>query len=144
MEYMWAIWLGVFVIALAVEALGTELVSIWFALGAIVSLIISFIPGVQWWIQLIVFFVVSVATLLALRPILHRFMKRDIVSSNIDELIHKKGVVITPIDNMNCGEVKLGSNIWRAISSSEECIAKDAVVEILAIEGNKLIVSEVK
>ena len=36
-EYMWAIWLGVFVIALIVEGVTTSVVSIWFALAAIMS-----------------------------------------------------------------------------------------------------------
>ena len=71
-EYMWAIWLGVFVIALIVEGVTTSVVSIWFALAAIVSLIVSFIPNVAWWVQLIIFLVISVATLFALRPVVSK------------------------------------------------------------------------
>ena len=65
-EYMWIIWLSIFVIMLIVEASTTELVSVFFALGALVAMIISFIPNVEWWVQLIVFVVVSGATLAAL------------------------------------------------------------------------------
>ena len=57
-QYLWIIWLAIFVIALVIEASGPSLVSIWFALGALVTMIISFIPGVAWWIELIVFVVV--------------------------------------------------------------------------------------
>ena len=41
-QWMWIIWLTIFVVSLIIEAIGTDLVSIWFAFGALVSLIISF------------------------------------------------------------------------------------------------------
>ena len=56
-QYLWIVWLAIFVIAVAVEASGPSLVSIWFAIAALVTMIISFIPGVAWWIELIVFIV---------------------------------------------------------------------------------------
>ena len=74
-EYMWIIWLVIFVLALLIEAIGPEIVSIWFAGGALVSLIISFIPGVDWWVQLIVFAVVSAALLVFIRPFLAKALK---------------------------------------------------------------------
>ena len=76
-SYMWIIWLALFVIMLLVEASGPALVSVWFAFGALIALIVSFIPGVAWWIEVIIFVVISVATLLALRPVLKRYIKRN-------------------------------------------------------------------
>lgn len=143
-EYMWAIWLGVFVLALVIEALSSELLSIWFAFGALVSTIISFIPGVEWWVELIVFLVVSSATLAFLRPIVSKYMKRNTVSSNIDEMIHKKGKIIKPCTSLEHGEVKINGVTWTAISSKEEIsIDENALVEVLAVDGNKLIVREI-
>ena len=65
---------------LIVEAIGPNLVSIWFALGALVALIVSFIPGVAWWIELIVFVVVAATTLLALRPLFKGLLKKNIIT----------------------------------------------------------------
>ena len=65
LEYMWIIWLAVFLLALVIEGISSEIVSIWFALGALIALLASLIPGVEWWIQLILFVVISVATLFA-------------------------------------------------------------------------------
>ena len=144
-QYMWAIWLGVFVLALIIEALSTELLSIWFAVGAIVATIISFIPGVEWWVELIVFLVISSATLAFLRPIVNKYMKRNTVSSNVDEMIHKKGKISKPCTNLEHGEVKINGVTWTAISSDEEIeIKENALVEVLAVDGNKLIVKEIK
>ena len=64
-QYLWIVWLAIFVIAVIVEASGPSLVSIWFALGALVTLIISFLA--PWWVQLIVFIVVSTAALFTLK-----------------------------------------------------------------------------
>ena len=143
--YMWVVWLVVFVGALIIEGMGSELVSIWFAAGALVSLIVSFIPEVAWWIQLIIFAVISVASLVCLRPIIHKALKRTVVSSNVDELIHKKGKMTKGCDEFNHGEVRIGGVLWTAYASDEKTpISEGATVEVLAIEGNKLVVKEIK
>ena len=143
--YMWIVWLGIFVLALAIEALSPELVSIWFAAGAIVSLIVFFIPGAAWWIEVIIFIVISATTLLCLRPLIKKFMKRSIVNSNVDEMIHKKGKMIKGCDEYNHGEVKINGVIWTAQSSDEKTpIDAGALVEVLSIDGNKLVVKEIK
>ncbi len=145
LDYLWAIWLGVFVIALIIEGMSSELVSVWFAFGSLIALIVSLIPGVAWWVQLIVFTVVSVATLLALRPILMKFMNRHQVQSNVDSLIHKKGEMTKACDQFNHGEVKVSGVIWTAVSQDESTpISAGSVVEVAAIDGNKLIVKEIK
>lgn len=144
-QYMWAIWLGIFIVALVIEALSPELVSIWFAAGALISVIVSLIPGTKWWIQLIIFVVVSVSTLLCLRPVIKKFMKRNIVNSNVDEIVHKKGKMTKACDELNHGEVKINGVLWTACSSDEKTpIAEGKLVEVLSISGNKLIVKEIK
>ena len=143
--YMWIVWLAIFVLALVIEALSPELVSIWFAAGAIVSLIVSFIPGAAWWIELIIFVVISATTIFCLRPIIKKFMKRNVVNSNVDEIIHKKGKMIKGCDELNHGEVKINGVIWTAQSSDESVsIEEGKLVEVLSIDGNKLIVKEIK
>ena len=142
---MWAIWLGVFIIALIIEALSPELVSVWFAAGALVSIIISLIPGAKWWIELIIFVVISITTLLCLRPLIQKFMKRNIVNSNVDEMVHKKGRMIKACDEINHGEVKINGVIWTACSADEKTPIKEGkLVEVLSVSGNKLIVKEYK
>jgi len=142
--WMWTIWLAIFVIALIIEAVGTDLVSIWFAAGAVVALILSLIPGVAWWVELICFLVISIATLCCFRPMVHRYMRRDLVNSNIDEMRGQKGLLIEKIDLLHRGVVKIGDVKWTAIGATDhDVIAEGSTVEVLAVSGNKLIVKKV-
>lgn len=144
-QYMWAIWLGVFVISIIVEALTAEIVSIFFAAGSVIALIISFIPGVTWWIELIVFVVISAATLLGLRPLVNKLLNKEKRLTNVDEMIGKKGVMIKGCDELNYGEIKVNGVIWTAVSEDEKiAINEKEVVEIVAVKGNKLVVKKGK
>lgn len=143
--YLWIIWLSIFVLAIIVEALTSGLASIWFAIGAIVALIISFIPGVEWWIEIIVFVVVSGLMLLCLRPLANRLLKRDVINSNIDEIAGKKGIMVKAYDELNHGEVKINDVVWTAIGADEsKAIPQGTKVVVVAVNGNKLIVRPVE
>lgn len=140
-QYMWIIWLVVFVLALVIEALGTDLVTVWFSGGALVALIVSFIPGVTWWIELIVFAVVSLTLLLCLRPLVKRYLVRDTVSSNVESIVHRKGMLVEGIDLLHQGVVEIGDVKWTAIGQEEDIeIPSGTIVEVLSVSGNKLIV----
>ena len=142
-QYLWIIWLAIFVIAVIVEASGPSLVSIWFALGALVTLIISFLA--PWWVQLIVFIVVSAAALFTLRPILNKYFRINKFKSNVDGLEGKEGYVLEEISFLKPGVVKIGDVKWNAVPiKKEETILVGAVVEVVTIEGNKLIVKKVE
>ena len=62
------IWLIVFVVLLLAELTTVGLTTIWFAIGALVSLISVTVFNPNWYIQLIIFIVVSVVSLITLRP----------------------------------------------------------------------------
>ena len=144
-QYLWIIWLVIFISMLVVEASGPNLVSIWFALGALVALIISFIPGVAWWIELIVFVVVSATALLALRPVFKHLLKRNIFKSNVDSMQGKRGYVSEDITYLVPGAVKLGDVKWSAVPQDKNTVySKGEVVEVVAVNGNKLIVKKVE
>ena len=144
-QYMWIIWLVLFVAMLIIEAIGPALVSIWFALGAVIALILSFIPEVAWWIEVIVFVVISIATLLALRPILKRYIKSNNYNTNIDSFTGKRGYVIEDITYLRPGAVKIGDVSWTAIPvNKDEKIVENEIIEVVAVNGNKLIVKKVE
>ena len=144
-QYLWIIWLAIFVSMLVVESLGPTLISVWFALGALVALIISFIPGVAWWIELIVFVVVSATALLALRPVFKHLLKRNVFKSNVDSMQGKRGYVTEDITYLVPGSVKLGDVKWSAVPQDKNTtFLKGEVVEVVAVNGNKLIVKKVE
>ena len=144
-QYMWIIWLSLFVLMIIIEASGPALISIWFAFGALISLIVSVIPGAPWWSELIIFIVISISTLLALRPIFKRYLKRNTVRTNIDSFIGKKGYVIEDISFLRPGAIKIGDISWTAIPANEkETIKEDEIVEVVSLNGNKVIVKKVE
>ncbi len=144
-QYMWIIWLSLFVLMIIIEASGPALISIWFAFGALISLIVSVIPGAPWWSELIIFIVISISTLLALRPIFKKYLKRNTVRTNIDSFIGKKGYVIEDISFLRPGAIKIGDISWTAIPANEkETIKEDEIVEVVSLNGNKVIVKKVE
>lgn len=144
-QYLWIIWLSVFVLALIIEAVTSELVSVWFAAGALIPLILSFIPDVAWWIEVIVFVILSFAAFLFLRPLLKKLLKKERVETNIDEIIGKKGIMTIASTELEAGEVKVNGVLWTAVNVNEnESLEKGSKVTVVAINGNKLIVKIIK
>lgn len=142
-EYTVWIWLAIFVITIIVEAATQDLVSIWFSLGSLVALAISGFS--VWWVEIIVFLVVSVIALILTRPIMKRLMQRNERKTNTDDFIGKKLKAISDISKYDAGEVKLNGIIYTAIlmEDSYDTIAKDSIVEVVAIKGNRLVVKNI-
>lgn len=140
-DYILYIWLGIFIISFIVEAFTVDLVSIWFAFAALITLVLSAIPGIPWWVEVIVFFVLALGFILSVRPLAKKYLQRNESKSNIDEIIGKKGKIIKKIDSLDVGEVRIGDVIWSAISSDEnDTLEVDTIVEVVAVQGNKLVV----
>lgn len=139
------IWLVLLVIFLVAEgACPIHLVSIWFAIGALIAGIIALLNGALW-LQITVFLVVSCAMLAAMLPLVRKFLKPKIVKTNIDSIIGSEGYVIEPIDNLAAvGQVKLGAMPWTARSETGEPIPAGTLVRVTRIEGVKAFVTPVE
>lgn len=143
--WMVFIWLAIFIISIIIEATTTDLVSIWFGVGSIVAIIVSLIPNVTYWIEIIIFAVISFGSMMSIRPLAKKYLAKTVSSTNIDEMIGKKGIVIRPISELERGEVKINDVIWTAINVDEkETVNVNEKVEIVAIKGNKLIVKVIE
>ena len=139
----WAaiLWLVLLIVFLVVEAVTVTLVSLWFAAGALVAMIISLLGG-ELWLQITVFCVISGALLVALWPFIRRFLNPHLSKTNVDAVIGTEGIVISEIDNLNAvGQVKLGGMEWTARSTSGENISVGTRVRVDRIEGVKAFVS---
>lgn len=132
-------WFITFIILLFIELITINLVSIWFAVGALISMIVSFVSD-SLIIQVITFVVVSVFTLLITKPLIKKFKITKIVPTNSDRVIGKRGEVVKKIEANKYGEVKIFGNIWTAYSNQELEIGQ--IVKVLSIDGVKLIVEK--
>lgn len=139
MEISFWVWIAVFVISIIVEAVSLEMISIWFALGAILPMILSATKLVGWEIQLIIFIVISAVLILCLRKItLKVLFKNANTKTNKDSLIGLHVRMLERTDFETLGSVKINDIIWSAVEINRDTIEKDELVEIVSIAGNKL------
>jgi membrane protein implicated in regulation of membrane protease activity len=134
------IWFGVIVLAGIIEASTMDLTSIWFSVGALFALIIAVIWGDNVILQAVIFIVVSILLLLGLRPVFKKYIRKNEIKTNADKLVGRTAICIKPIVNGERGEVKIEGKIWTAISNED--IQLDEKVEVLSIDGVKLVVKK--
>lgn len=137
-------WFVLLVVFLMAEAATVVVVSLWFAAGALAALIVSLLGG-QFWLQALVFGVVSTVLLISLRPFVKKYFNPKISRTNVDAVIGTEGYVTQKVDNISAtGRVKLGAMEWTARSSSGETIDENTLVKVDKIEGVKAFVTPVR
>ena len=135
------IWLALMVVFLIAEALTVSMVSLWFAAGAVVALLLSLLH-LQVWVQVTVFFVVSIVLLACMRPMFRRHVAPKLTPTNVDAIVGTRAVVTAEIDNVcAAGQVKLGGMEWSARSSDNSHIPAGTLVKVDRVEGVKGFVS---
>ena len=136
------IWIAAIIIFGVAEAATAGLTSIWFVLGSVAGLIAA-VCGGPVWLQVGLFFAVSIAALAFTRPLVVKLMKKDIKPTNADRVLNSVGRVTERIDNaLPSGAVYIDGKTWTARSADGEVIEPDAAVRILRMEGVKLIVQK--
>lgn len=136
--FFWLVLLVVFLIAEA--ACPIHLVSIWFALGALVALLCAALSAPVW-LQITLFVVVSGVLLALLWPLAKKFLNSKVTATNVDSV----GRVTTDIDNVEArGQVKLGGMEWTARSTSGDPISVGTEVRVDRVEGVKVYVTPVE
>ena len=135
-------WLILLIVLLALEIATLGLTTIWFAGGALVAFILSML-GVPAVVQWAAFCVVSLLLLFCTRPWAVRYFndqKKE--KTNVDSLMGKTAVVTSEIRNLEGkGEVFVNGLTWTARTEEDSAVvAENTHVEILAVEGVKLIV----
>ena len=137
------IWIAAIIIFGVVEAVTAGLVSIWFVIGGVGGLITSILGG-QIWLQVVVFFLVSIAALFLTRPLLRKFHAGAQTATNADRVLGSIGRVTETIDNtIPTGEVYIDGKRWSARSETGAVIKPETLVRITRMEGVRLFV-EVK
>lgn len=142
-EIIIIVWFAVIIIAALIEMNTMDLTSIWFSVGALVAFILSLTKiGITY--QVVAFLVVSVGFIVFLRPVVKNYFKTNSISTNADRLVGKVAACTKPIGVGERGEVKIDGKYWLAVTSGDEEIEIDEKVEVLAIEGVKLIVDKIR
>lgn len=138
MQYFW---LALLIIFIVVECLTVGLVSIWFAGGSLVAMILAMAGAGAIW-QDVAFLAVSGLLLVITRPFVKKYLMNKKVQTNYQSVIGTVAKVIEKIDNYNqTGAAFADGKEWTARSTEDMITMEEgSLAEVVAIEGVKLIV----
>ena len=131
------IWIIILVVTAVIEAVTVNLVTLWFSVGALFALAASLF-GAPIWLETVIFFVVSIVSLVVFFPLVKKKLKVGMHKTNVDSIVGKEGVVVTKIAFNQVGQVNINGSIWPATGKNEH--ETGVIVKVVAIEGNKVIV----
>lgn len=120
-----------------------NLVTIWFAMGALGSIIVSLVSD-NLTIQVLAFVIISIVSLVFVRPITHKILKGSETATNADRLIGNNYILDKEITSETWGLMKVGGDEWSVTTADDSEIEAGILVEVTAIEGVKLIVKKVQ
>ena len=143
MEIWSIIWLALLILFVILEAVTVQLICIWFAAGSLAAMLVSSLGG-PIWLQLLVFFTLSIVLFALLWPLAKKHFKPKLVATNADALVGKVCKVTEDIDPLEGGRVKVGDVTWSARSEGNKVIPAGEQVKILKIQGAKVFVAPVK
>ena len=137
-------WASAFVFFVIAEIITIQLVSIWLAVGAFVSMLVAyFCEGVSFISELGIFIAVSAFFLAVTFPLMKKRRNKGYIPTN-SELEKGKTATVTEEINMNngTGRAVLGGVSWSAVPLDPDAvIGAGSVVTVEEVQGAKLIVS---
>ncbi len=141
---MWEIilWASLFVILTVSELATYQLISIWFAIGALIALICA-VFNVGFGLQILIFTVVAAFLLIITRPFVKKLQANKHVPTNSELDVGKTAIVIQKINNNELtGRVRINGIDWNARSVDSSIIDVDSNVIVEEVDGAKLLVKK--
>lgn len=143
---MWQFWLIVAGIFFIGEIFTVGFLIFWLGIAALLTTFISLITD-NIIIQTAVFVISSGLLLFLTKPFVDKYItkNKESVATNAFSLIGKKGIVVKEMNSTpsTFGQVKVGEEIWTAISEDSNPITEGTEIEVVKIDGVKLVVKPV-
>ena len=135
-ENLWQVWAIVAILCLILELFSGDFFILCFAIGAAVSLVCALV-GASLTLQIIIFAVCSVLSLLFVRPVALRWFHRNDPdrASNAEALLGREGRVSEAIVAGGYGRVAIDGDDWKATSAEGCAIAQGTVVRVVSMES---------
>lgn len=136
-------WLVVTIVLAVFEIITLGLSTIWFAFGALFACFGAML-GVGIIPQIVIFVLVSVLSLLLVRPLSVKYFNNRVSRTNIDALVGRKVIVSGNVDNLKgTGLAAVDGTTWNVRTDNDnEKILDGETVVIKRVDGNKLIVEK--
>lgn len=119
-----------------------NLICIWFTIGACAAIPFAIADIKPVW-QYVIFFAISIISMLLIRPLATNYLRGNTVATNSDRLIGLTTVLTKSIQPTSWGETDINGIVWSCTSIDNQPIEKDSVVKVIAIDGAKLIVKKI-
>ena len=137
------VWLVLIFVFLIVEACTVGLMSVWFALGSFCAFVVSVFCK-DLWVQITVFILVSIITLIVYIIWMKKF-KKDVESSGArtqgGDLIGRECIVVEALDKLQGkGRIKIDGVDWKAEYTDDTVIPVGITVRIVSSKGVTLYV----
>ncbi len=141
MDEMMIFWLVLLIVCIIIELPTMGLTTIWFAGGALAAILAALLHA-PFFLQVILFLLVSLILLFFTRPIAVKYFNKDRVKTNVESMVGRQAIVTSEICNLHStGQVTIGGLEWSARSYDDRLrIPVGTVVNVAAINGVKLIV----
>ena len=137
------VWAAVVGLALLIEFISYDLVSLWVAPAALVGLTLAALSVPFWW-QIIVVVVLTVVFILAFRPLMKRWLIKPTIPTDITTTNIGKHLRLTSDMRDGYSTIEINGVTWTAKQEIEgaEDLKEGAMVEITGHESNRFYVRE--
>jgi len=141
----WHIWIIIGIVMIIIEIFDPAFFFIALGIGAIGTGLLSLIPFIRGSIplQIVLFALISFIAFLFTRKLGKKVLAHPAGETNVNALKGKTGHITKAIPDEGKGYVKVESEEWVAVSEDEKAIALNARVEVVKVDGNKLVVRKV-
>ena len=140
---IWAFWLILCGIFFIIEIFTVTFMMFWPGIAAFIVALLSLLD-IPLAAQITIFCVLSIVLIVFTKPLTKKLFKSNNVSTNIDSVIGKTGIVTKTINNIEGkGQVKVQGEIWTAVSTNDEVIEEKANIKVISIDGVKLKVEKI-
>jgi membrane protein implicated in regulation of membrane protease activity len=140
-----AVWLVVALVLVGLELATLAFIALYLAVGAVAAAIVG-ASGGNIAVQVLVFAIVSIASLVLTRKPLKKALDRTPqVASNALTVVGKHALVTVPLAEGpgHRGQIRVGTEYWSARSNDDQPIAVGTTVEVVGIEGVTALVRRV-
>lgn len=138
---MWCLWLIAAAVFFIIEIATIGFLIFWLGIGSLCAMIASFFTD-NILIQTGIFVVVSAILIPLTKPFADKFLNSKAVTTNSYSLINKRGIITKTINSIDdIGLVKIDGEVWSAKCDQNVKLPEGTEVEVLKIEGVKLIVA---
>lgn len=137
------VWLAAMIILIVIEIVTVGLTTIWFAIGALVAILVSALGG-GLILQIAVFLFVSLGMLIFTRPFAVKYINANRTKTNYEGIIGKVVRITKDVDNLNeTGCAVVNGQEWTVrAADGDKKITAGSLAKVVDIRGVKLIVED--